>query len=42
MYLKELEWSRLDLSNSGQEQVTRSCEHGNEPIGAIKCSEFLN
>jgi hypothetical protein len=42
MCLKELGWSRLHSSNSGQEQVTRSFEHGNESTGAIKCSKFLN
>jgi hypothetical protein len=29
-----------EFSGSGQEQVVSCCEHGNEPAGYIKCSEF--
>ena len=31
----------LDRSCSGQGQVAGSCECGNEPLGSIKCGEFL-
>lgn len=31
----------LDLTGSAQEQVTGSCEHGNEPSCFIKYGEFL-
>jgi hypothetical protein len=31
----------LDQSGSGWEQVTGSCEYGDEPSGSIKCGEFL-
>jgi hypothetical protein len=29
-----------DLSGSGQGQVARCCEHGNEPAGYIECGEL--
>jgi len=29
-----------DFSGFGQGQVTRCCEHGNEPAGYIKCGEL--
>jgi hypothetical protein len=31
----------LDWSGSGYGPVDASCEHGNEPLGFIKCWEFL-
>jgi hypothetical protein len=31
----------LDSSGSGQEAVSGSCEHGNEPSGSTKGGEFL-
>jgi len=30
----------LDASGSGQGPVVGSCEHVNEPLGSIKCTEF--
>jgi hypothetical protein len=32
----------LNSFGSGQGQVAGSCEHGNEPLGSIKCREFLD
>jgi hypothetical protein len=29
-------------SGSGQGQVTGTCKGGNEPLGFIKCGEFLD
>jgi hypothetical protein len=29
-------------AGSGQGQVARTCKHGNEPWGSIKCGEFLD
>jgi hypothetical protein len=34
-------WYGLDGSGSGQGPVEGSCEHGNEPLGSIKCWEVL-
>jgi hypothetical protein len=31
----------LDWSGSGQGQVAGSCECGSEPLGSIKCGNFL-
>jgi hypothetical protein len=31
----------LDQSGSGQGQVAGSCEYSDEPLGSIKCGEFL-
>jgi hypothetical protein len=31
----------LDRSRSGEGPVEGSCEHGNEPLGSIKCWEVL-
>jgi hypothetical protein len=31
-----------NLSGSEQEQVSGSCEYGDEPSGSIKCGEFLD
>jgi hypothetical protein len=31
----------LDSSGSSQEPAMGSCEHGNEPLSAIKCMEFI-
>ena len=32
----------LDRVGSGYGQVTGTCECGNEPLGSIKCGEFLD
>ena len=32
----------LDRCGSGQEQVTGTCECGNEPSGSVKCGDFLD
>jgi hypothetical protein len=32
---------RLDEGGSGEGQVAGTCECGNEPLGSIKCGEFL-
>ena len=32
----------LDRAGSGQGQVSGNCEWGNEPLGSIKCGEFLD
>jgi hypothetical protein len=40
--LKKLRWGRgMDLSSSGNGDLTGSCECGNEPSGSIKCGGFL-
>jgi len=31
---------RIDLAQDGQ--MSGSCEHSNEPMGSIKCGEFLD
>jgi len=31
----------LDGASSGQGQVACACECGDEPLGSIKCGEFL-
>jgi hypothetical protein len=31
----------LDRAGSGWGQVVSTCECGNEPLGSIKCGEFL-
>jgi hypothetical protein len=31
----------LDLCDSGYEPVEVSCEHGNKPLGCMKCLEVL-
>ena len=43
MDLKEVECGGhgLDLSGSGEGQVTCTCERSNEPSRSIKCGEFL-
>jgi hypothetical protein len=30
------------VSGSGQRPVAGSCEHGNKPLGSIKCWKFMN
>jgi len=32
----------LDRNGSGQGQVAGTCKCGNEPLGSIKCGEFLD
>ena len=39
MHLKEREWEGEYSSTSEQGQVVSSCEHGNEPVGSLKCRE---
>jgi hypothetical protein len=43
MDLREIEWDGTDWINlaQGNGPVEGSCEHGNEPLGSIKCSEVL-
>jgi hypothetical protein len=44
----EIEWGSMDWiggaedRDRGQGQVVGSCEHGDEPLGSIKCREFLD
>jgi hypothetical protein len=40
--LQEIRWRRgVDLSATGQGQLTGCCEDGNEHSGSIKCGKFL-
>jgi len=39
MHLKERGWEGEHSSTSEQRQVVSSCEHGNEPVGSLKCRE---
>ena len=32
----------LYSSTSGQRQVTDCCVHGGEPLGSVKCGEFID
>ena len=32
----------LDRAGKGQGQVVGTCDSGNEPLGSIKCGEFLD
>jgi len=32
----------LDRGGHGQGQVAGTCDCGNEPLGSIKCGEFLD
>jgi len=32
----------LDHCGSGEGQVAGTCECGNEPMGSLKCGEFLD
>ena len=34
--------SGLDQSSSGQGQVAGACDCGTEPLGSLKCGEFLD
>jgi hypothetical protein len=34
-------WYGLDRAGLGYGPVEGSCEHGNEPLGSIKCWEVL-
>jgi hypothetical protein len=36
-----LGWYGLDRSGYGEGPVQGSCEHGNEPLGSIKCGEVV-
>jgi hypothetical protein len=41
MNVRQAGWKlALDRSGSKQEQVTGSCEYGNEHSGCIKCEQF--
>jgi hypothetical protein len=37
MDFREIGWSSMDWTDL----VEGSCEHGNEPLGSIKCGEVL-
>jgi hypothetical protein len=40
--LREIDWDGMDwIDFTGLGPVEGSCEHGNEPPGAIKCCEVL-
>ena len=32
----------LDWAGPGQRQLADACECGNEPMGSVKCGEFLD
>ena len=32
----------LDFAGPGQRHVADACECGNEPLGSVKCGEFLD
>jgi hypothetical protein len=32
----------VDCSSSGQGQMVGACEYGNEPMGSVKCENFLS
>ena len=32
----------LNWAGPGQRQVLDACEYGNEPLGSVKCGEFLD
>ena len=39
MYFKERGWEGEYSSTSEQGRVVSCCEHGNEPVGSLKCRE---
>jgi hypothetical protein len=39
--LREMEWYGMERSGSGYGPVKGSCEHGDEPLGYIKCWKIL-
>jgi hypothetical protein len=39
--LREIGWDSMDRSGSGYGPVEGSCEHGDEPLGFIKCWGIL-
>jgi hypothetical protein len=39
--LREIVLDGMDWPGSGQGPVEGSCEHGNEPLGSIKCWQVL-
>ena len=43
MALKEMGWQGKgqDSSGSGYGHVVGCCEHGNEPLGSIKCGKSI-
>ena len=43
MDLKEVGWKGVDCINLTEDidKWWGSCEHGNEPLGSIKCGEYL-
>jgi hypothetical protein len=44
MNLPEIGWGGMDwicLAQDREGPVEGSCEHGNEPLGSINCSEVL-
>jgi len=44
MDLQDVGWKGMDwiYLASGYGQVTGTCKCGNEPLGSIKCGEFLD
>jgi len=36
------DWIGLDWAGPGYRQLADSCECGNEPLGSVKCGEFLD
>jgi hypothetical protein len=41
MNLREIGWDGMDWIDLDQGPVEGSCEHGNKPMGSIKCWEVL-
>ena len=42
MDLQEVECGDMDWIELAQGQVAGTCESGNEPLGSVKCGEFLD
>ena len=42
MDLQEMGCGGMDWIDLAQEAVAGTCECGNEPLGSIKCGEFLD
>ena len=38
----EMGWCGLGSCGSWEGQLAGSCEHGNEPLGSIKCGDLLD
>ena len=39
---KWMQWCGPDLSSTVKDGVEDVCEHGNEPLGIIKCDDFVS